>query len=170
MVPLQRWSRHCSELAVEHGLLVLGHHLVLGSDHWPRKTLICKRQTNICMVTSAGFRPSSSICVELTCELSCPTSGFIKSCQQQHEAGEQAAFRWQCVSTPQGPQGDLMRSVNRPWSLSGPLYPFYLLDRTITHRRSSLTLFQATGVRTQVGFTTMETRKLVAGWSIWHIM
>lgn len=41
MVPLQRGGRHGSELAVESGLLVSQHHLVLRSDHWPRKTLIC---------------------------------------------------------------------------------------------------------------------------------
>lgn len=41
VVPLQRGGRHSGELAVEHGLLIPQHHLVLRSDHRPWKTLIC---------------------------------------------------------------------------------------------------------------------------------
>lgn len=101
VVPLQRGGRHGGKLAVERGLLVPQHHQVLRSDHRPWKTLICRRgRQTICMITSAGIGPSSSICVDARASHQ-PTVGFIKSCQQQHEAGEQVAFRQRCVSTPQ---------------------------------------------------------------------
>lgn len=42
VVPLQGGGRHSSELAVEHGLLILQHHHILRRDHRPREALICK--------------------------------------------------------------------------------------------------------------------------------
>lgn len=65
-------------------------------------------------------------------------SGFIKSCQQQQEAGEPAVFRWQCVNTTGAPRTDLMRSENRTSSFpafSLSFFFFALTDRRITHKR-----------------------------------
>lgn len=63
VVPLQRGGRHSGELAVERGLLIPEHHQVLGSDHRPRKALICERgrQTSARLHLQASDHQVSSV-------------------------------------------------------------------------------------------------------------
>lgn len=129
MKPLQGWCRLSSELAVEHGLLVLQHHLIFRSDHGTRETLICRRWgTNVRMITSAIF-----------------TVSFIKTCQQRGEAGGQSGglqVVLVCVNTSEAQGGTLMRSVIRPCSISTPPNPLLLCWRLIQWRYSLQRLYE----------------------------
>lgn len=132
VIPLQRWGWFGSELAVERGLLVLQHHLALRSHHRPRKTLICERgrQTSALLRVQTSNHQVPSACMSVHR----PAQGFLLKAAN---SSVRLVSKWPsgggvCQHLRGASRGDLMRSVNRPCSLSAPSSPlFYTGDHLL---------------------------------------